>query len=93
MKGTGRKGGILSTVFFALVLASSFAVHGQTGTPIDLSSLTLVPSNAIPFFGNFYYINSYGITPLPGLGAFSVRCRRGDLASGSAGLLTAPATS
>jgi hypothetical protein len=70
MKGTGRKGGILSTVFFALVLASSFAVHGQTGTPIDLSSLTLVPSNAIPFFGNFYYINSYGITPLPGLGAF-----------------------
>jgi hypothetical protein len=35
-----------------------------------LSSLTLVPSNAIPVFGRFYLIKNYGVTSLPGLDAF-----------------------
>ena len=70
MKRTGRKGVILSVAFFALVMAGTFGVRAQTGAPIDLSSYLLVASNAIPVFGNFYFIENYGITPLPGLNAF-----------------------
>jgi len=70
MKRTRSKGGIFNVAVFALVLAGTFGARAQTGAPIDLSSYPLVASNAIPFFGNFYFINNYGLMRLPGLDAF-----------------------
>jgi hypothetical protein len=52
------------------VVACAVGARGQTGAPFDLSSLTLVPSNAIPVFGNFYLVENYGVTRLPGWNAF-----------------------
>jgi Glucodextranase, domain B len=70
MKRTRRKGVILSVAIFALVLAGTFGVRAQTGAPVDLSSYPLVASNAVPVFGNFYLVNNYGVTALPGLDAY-----------------------
>ncbi len=70
MKTTSRKFGILSLAIFTLFLAGTSGVRAQTGAPIDLSSYPLVASNAIPVFGNFYFIENFGTTSLPGLDAF-----------------------
>jgi hypothetical protein len=70
MKKIGRADNVLAIAAFVFVLANPFAAEGQSGSPIDLSSLTPLSSNAIPVFGNFYFINNFGLTRLPGLDAF-----------------------
>ena len=57
----------------ALALSAVLSIRAQYGnssSPLDLSALQLVPSNAIPAFGNFYFAGNYGITPGTGLNAF-----------------------
>lgn len=69
MKVTKGKFGNLSLAILAFLSAGNFVARGQTA-PIDLSSYPLVASNAIPVFGNFYFINNFGLTALSGLDAY-----------------------
>ncbi len=64
--------GIVALSAFILTgsLTLTALAAASPASPLDLSALQLVDSNAIPRVGNFYYAQNYGMTPASGLDAF-----------------------